>query len=116
MHDKAHRNNAIYAKTGLHKTHNTQLEFAYVCGIPEGILYLIINLILAFTVIHLVFTKKENMDYWYFSVFVSIGFGISSILENAVQPFSNPMSYLYFISLMLFWDPKSKVSIVSCLC
>lgn len=97
----------VYGGSGTHYyylAHNTPLEIAFRCGVPAGILYIMIELMALYMSIRLLFKSKTNRrPYYLFTIMGIISFVAISILGTVALPFSRDIAMIFYFALIPFF-------------
>jgi len=93
--------------------HNTALEFAYRSGIPSGILYVILCVIVLFYGIKKVFNFKYHLkDHECLTVMIIFSFLVIGLVESLEFTFSRDVAVLFYFALVpLFKVNHDKVDV-----
>lgn len=92
--------------------HNDYLEYAYRCGIPVGLLYLMIAVYAGINVLKIIFRKMAPADGEVFFGVSVTAYCVASMLNNAFLPLSGPVTFTYFIAMgILFFQGSKKIEV-----
>lgn len=87
--------------------HNVFLEVGYRCGVPVGLLAVIMILIPGLIAIRYVFFKKNAERYLLFPIFAVITYAVEALLDCAFLPFFQAEALWYYLALSVFIDTRS---------
>lgn len=86
--------------------HNTALEYGYRSGILVGGIFIIFEIVTAVWAFVMIFSARKRTKYAVFSVMSIVCFGIISLLDVAVMPFSSLPLLIYWLGVIpLFEKP-----------
>jgi len=99
----------IVEMTGLKYpyAHNVFLEVGYRCGVPIGILSVIVIFIPGLIAIRYVFFKRNAERYLLFPIFVVLAYAVEALLDCAFLPFFQAEALCYYLALAVFIDTRS---------
>lgn len=87
--------------------HNVFLEVGYRCGVPIGILAVIVILIPGLIAIRYVFFKRNAERYLLFPIFAILAYALEALLDCAFLPFFQAEALCYYLALAVFIDARS---------
>lgn len=91
--------------------HNSYLQVAYDFGIPVGILFLILCLVIFICSLKKLHYRVKGVDYSCLLLLVVVGFGVASVFEWAYH-ISNPLGFLFLLMLApIIMREKSAINI-----
>lgn len=86
--------------------HNVFLEVGYRCGVPIGLLAVIVILIPGLLAIQYVFFKRNAERFLLFPIFAIIAYALEALLDCAFLPFFQAEALCYYIAFVVFVDSK----------
>ena len=104
------KKDGYYLATGtkLVGAHNTPLDFAFRCGLPAGILCLIMEVFSLIEAGRILACKKSFSAEMAFISMAVIIYVLESMIEIQVLPFTRDITFLYYLVMMpLFCDMES---------
>lgn len=84
--------------------HNTALEYGYRSGILVGGIFIIFEIITGVWAIAMTFYARKRTQYVIFSIMSIVCFGIISLLDVAVMPFSSLPLLMYWIGVIPLFE------------
>lgn len=85
------------AKMGAH---NLFLGISYRCGVPVGIVFVFLEVMVGLVAVVLLFDRKCIRQSFLFLILFVIEYGIDSSLDNSVIPFSRAGALLFYIGMI----------------
>lgn len=85
-------------ETEIHSTHMTIMEVAYECGIPAGVLFLILNIMSG--ILAIVYAWKNSAEkYALFPLMVILAFGVCSVFTAINGSFAYISTLYYYLAM-----------------
>lgn len=84
--------------------HNTALEYGYRSGIVVGGIFIIFEIITGVWALVMTFSARKRNKYVVFSIMSIVCFGIISLLDVAVMPFSSLPLLMYWIGVIPLFE------------
>lgn len=84
--------------------HNIFFEIGYRCGIPVGVLSVLIIIITGIMALRYLFFKKYNNPYLLFPIMAVITYAIEALLDCAALPFFQAEDLIFYFAMIVFID------------